>query len=1472
MGGKCSQGEQSDEVILMAGFDVKTFQRKVPIGSEVLLMLRTGREVQGRLIEIREQDITLRNANGEVTLLLEMLAGWETLEAPHEDSHATSPPQQVAVVTPQSVSLPVEVIAKVVEIETRFRTEAQKADIRPLPPDFRLPKNQLSSHMEKRVRQELDRLKNKWDYAHKVNELSRLNAATQDCKLLAQNHPDISIFAFDLGCFYLELNKLNEALSAFRQAIQGGKSKDPKGFFNLAATALKVGRRQVACYALQQFFRRESPVNHPTVWQLCVGLSAEFQALAPLVETTLRCAKSPNEALTVLLIETIVCLLKWVNQVDDAHAIAVYLLPNAPTMPPLQELINTSASKLPTSVDAAYDQEIKNFLAESERQIQEQQKAKQIEALIREAKSWAQRSNLAQAIGVVRKVYELDRDNVEAKRLESTWQEQIKRSQDDLLPPRQGTYREAKKADLDKNLKKAERLYREAIAQGDNWESAIKDLAMLLSRQGRDEEAIELLRSQPFERVQNKRALFNTLVNLYQRVGQYDEAIKCLSHLRAGATRDELLRILKQTAFCQLKAEQYDAAEQTLQTLLKQQPNDLTAQRWLERLRLARETGRQADLEVWFKAKELLTEFETSLSDFLTFHIERCQYEGVAADRVAGRNFSERDVYVLNDLADRLGTARPRERSQYYLSAARILMDLGEAQEFRIGRSLRNFCAAMGDACVAEGKHLDIARAYYSEAFLIAPEWVEQLEIKLAQFIMSFYASVESLLRPNPPVQDCLTSTFAVGELGVKVVQELLHLSVVDVDVATFLLPKVFQSSDLQEKVTNSCCISLELSGESSPTIGSQEDLMKLWEEGRKWAQSQQQELIDELRVFQSTAPTWDALQDQIQRLNVIRSKLRGDLDRQRADKTREILQFIIDYSRQTDYGEQERMALLIQNRCNTLMQEIEAGPTKISLELFYPYVRALQSFIVSHFQQVQVAAEPDISVALAVDEYIPDNKSAVECQINLSNRAGKSPASAVGITIEKSPEREYRFNDPTIALPESLRGGASVTCEVPVIVTERAKQAQVFTLYYSLAYTTRSGRQVVMPRQSLPVRLYPASRFREIENPYAPYTEGGPVEDPKMFVGRDEFIENMLATLQASPTNKSLVIYGQKRTGKSSILLHMEKRLRFPFIPVRLSIGDVVADLSGTRGLAVFLGGIARRINEALEDVAETARFTSDVPCPPAPEFQQSPQSCLDDYLTRLQRAFARTEACQKARIVLLLDEFTYLYNEIMKGNLPDTFMKVWKALLERNYFSSVVVGQDVMPKFMARFPNEFQVAQRERVSYLSAEHARRLIEDPIRIPETGESRFRGAAVERLVALTAGNPFYLQIFCSRLVEYMNLKKAVYVTDANIEEVKKQLIRGANSLTQDYFDNLVSSGDESSGALPHQVIWEVLRQVTIGSRNQEHCPRSSITAQTSVPVEDILEDLVSREVLERRGRDFFKIKVGLFKEWLLVHE
>ena len=56
----------------------------------------------------------------------------------------------------------------------------------------------------------------------------------------------------------------------------------------------------------------------------------------------------------------------------------------------------------------------------------------------------------------------------------------------------------------------------------------------------------------------------------------------------------------------------------------------------------------------------------------------------------------------------------------------------------------------------------------------------------------------------------------------------------------------------------------------------------------------------------------------------------------------------------------------------------------------------------------------------------------------------------------------------------------------------------------------------------------------------------------------------------------------------------------------------------------------------------------------------------------------------------------------------MPGELMKAWKSIVEKGYFSSVLVGQDIMPAFKAAFPNEFGVTEDIRVTYLDEVAAR--------------------------------------------------------------------------------------------------------------------------------------------------------------------
>jgi hypothetical protein len=214
---------------------------------------------------------------------------------------------------------------------------------------------------------------------------------------------------------------------------------------------------------------------------------------------------------------------------------------------------------------------------------------------------------------------------------------------------------------------------------------------------------------------------------------------------------------------------------------------------------------------------------------------------------------------------------------------------------------------------------------------------------------------------------------------------------------------------------------------------------------------------------------------------------------------------------------------------------------------------------------------------------------------------------------------------------------------------------------------------------------------------------------------------------------------------------------------------------------------------------------------------------------------------------------------------------MKTWKALLEEGIFSAVVVGQDVMPRFKAEFPNEFGVTQDFRLSYLPAEHGRRLLEDPIRIGGLGgESRYRGRAIERALELTSGSAYYAQMLGDRLVRYMNGHRAMYVTEADIEHVAGAMTSGPEALLLDKFDNMTTAGDAATTAFSQEETLGVLAALARGSR-AGLCSKQVLIEEELAKLDPILDDLVAREVIYQPRPGYYQIHVGLFRRWLQAH-
>jgi len=90
----------------------------------------------------------------------------------------------------------------------------------------------------------------------------------------------------------------------------------------------------------------------------------------------------------------------------------------------------------------------------------------------------------------------------------------------------------------------------------------------------------------------------------------------------------------------------------------------------------------------------------------------------------------------------------------------------------------------------------------------------------------------------------------------------------------------------------------------------------------------------------------------------------------------------------------------------------------------------------------------------------------------------------------------------------------------------------------------------------------------------YNPYVAGNPVGGSSAFVGRADVLREVLRVLRR-PQENAIVLYGQRRIGKTSILQHLEAQLprEGPYSPVYFDLQDkadwplerVLRDLANT-------------------------------------------------------------------------------------------------------------------------------------------------------------------------------------------------------------------------------------------------------------------------------------------------------------------
>ncbi len=370
------------------------------------------------------------------------------------------------------------------------------------------------------------------------------------------------------------------------------------------------------------------------------------------------------------------------------------------------------------------------------------------------------------------------------------------------------------------------------------------------------------------------------------------------------------------------------------------------------------------------------------------------------------------------------------------------------------------------------------------------------------------------------------------------------------------------------------------------------------------------------------------------------------------------------------------------------------------------------------------------------------------------------------------------------------------------------------------------------------------------MSSPTNPYIAGNPVTGTEMFFGRQDVFHFIRETLVGRYQDNAIVLYGGRRTGKTSVLYQMGRHLDSRYVPVFVDLQGVSLE-----GLGEMVWGIARRAARALRR-QKGIRLS----VPSRDEFADDPEGCFrEGFLDPALQALGNDH------LLLMLDEAARLYEQVQAGRLEPRVFDLWRSLIQYhprlNFIFSIGSGLEEMRQEYALL---FNLCQYRKISFLDRDASTALITKPVE----EHYRYAPGAVERILEATHGQPYYTQLVCNRLFARWARQRGDEVTVSDVEAVLGEAVEQGMACLQ------YSWEEASDGA---KVVLAALAELMVDANR----PVSPNDLRVTIATQEIalsrravggaLRELVTREVL-RPANGGYVFTVDLMRLWVQQYQ
>lgn len=362
-----------------------------------------------------------------------------------------------------------------------------------------------------------------------------------------------------------------------------------------------------------------------------------------------------------------------------------------------------------------------------------------------------------------------------------------------------------------------------------------------------------------------------------------------------------------------------------------------------------------------------------------------------------------------------------------------------------------------------------------------------------------------------------------------------------------------------------------------------------------------------------------------------------------------------------------------------------------------------------------------------------------------------------------------------------------------------------------------------------------------EIQNPYV---AGNPVGNSNAFVGRIDILRNVLRILRR-PQDNALLLYGQRRIGKTSILENLAY-----WLPQEGNYRPVLFDLQDKASWSV---------GKVLQSLAQTLAYALKIE---SPDLGENPEVFFQEvWLPKILDTLPDSSS-----LVLLLDEFDVLADEKSDQAVYEFFPYLRQLMdLDRKRLQFIfVIGRNINDLTNIAL-SIFKNITSQRVSLLSEAETAKLV----RLSESNKSlNWSDESIQLVYELTNGHPLLTQQLCSHVWEKAYDEEPGQIPTAVIDDVENvvdDVLDASHSNLEWLWDGLppaariVSSALAEAGpqAISHEDLEKLLQDsgVRVVIKDLQNAPKQ-------LKDWDILEPVNGR----------FRFKVELLRQWLAEYK